>query len=179
MDKQMVYLYDFGTNENNIKALGNIVNFLAKLLKEEIPEVEFEISTTDLKVFECAIEPVCISFGQKVEPYVKNPKLQMITLPISSILKEEKEENKKNKKIIKKDIESFVSQLKTLYNSNKIIDNPSSSAYVEVKEGVTAGINNSIFNFTLEEVEHLKKIKELLGGGKIIFTKGDTRLEIH
>jgi hypothetical protein len=152
---------------------------LEGLVKDKLPSIEFEFKIVDLKVFECAVEPICISFGQKVEPYVKDPKFQMLTLSVNSITKGEKEDIKKNKKIIKSDIESFVSQLETLYNGNKIIDNSGSSACVEVKEGITAGVNNAIFNFTLEEVEHLKKIKELLGGGKIIFTKGDTRLEIH
>ena len=53
------------------------------------------------------------------------------------------------------------------------------STYVETPEGITVGSDGCQINITEQEAEHLKKIKDLLGGGKMIITKGDVRIEVE
>jgi hypothetical protein len=167
---EKIYLYCFGITEDQKKLVQNIKKYLEKLLVKEIKDKQFELVIHDLKVFDCDKDTICLVFGNKVVPYVQDPKFIKQTLCVESIAE--------NKNTVKDDLGLFVTDLKNLYNSSKIIDKTHSS-YVEVNEKITASSEGAVFNFTLEEVEHLKKIKELLNGGKIIFTKGDTRLEIH
>jgi inorganic pyrophosphatase/exopolyphosphatase len=168
MDK--IYLYGFGFTDEQKNLVNNIVLYLDKLLKEQIKDKEFDVIRHDLKVFDCEKDSIGIAFGNKVSPYIIEPKLIKQTVCLTSI--------DENKKTVKEDLKAFVSDLKNLYNTNRVIEKDHSS-YVEVNENITAGIEGAVFNFTLEEAEHLKKIKDLLGGGKIVFIKGDSRLEIH
>ncbi len=49
---------------------------------------------------------------------------------------------------------------------------------VETVEGITVGGIGADIEITPDEARHLKEIKDLLGGGKMIITKGDLRIEI-
>jgi hypothetical protein len=49
---------------------------------------------------------------------------------------------------------------------------------VETKEKITVGSIGCDIIITETEASHLKKIKDILGGGKIVITKGELRIEI-
>lgn len=53
------------------------------------------------------------------------------------------------------------------------------STYVETPKGITVGTDGCQINITEQEAEHLKKIKDILGGGRMVITKGDLRIEVE
>ena len=50
---------------------------------------------------------------------------------------------------------------------------------VETEDGTKVGPSFGDIQITAEEADHLKKIRDILGGGKMVLTKGDLRLEIN
>ncbi len=59
------------------------------------------------------------------------------------------------------------------------IEAPPVTKVVETEEEITVGGIGADIQMTLEEAEHLKKIKDLLGGGKMVITKGDLKIEVE
>jgi hypothetical protein len=47
------------------------------------------------------------------------------------------------------------------------------------KEGITFGGIGADIQITTDDAEHLKKIRDLLGGGKMVITKGDLKIEVE
>jgi hypothetical protein len=52
------------------------------------------------------------------------------------------------------------------------------SVHIETPEGITVGPDGCQINITESEAEHLKTIRDILGGGKMVITKGDLRIEV-
>jgi hypothetical protein len=50
---------------------------------------------------------------------------------------------------------------------------------VETPSGLTVGTTGCDFCVTEKEAEYLKKILDILGGGKMVITKGDLRIEVE
>jgi len=57
--------------------------------------------------------------------------------------------------------------------------NEEDKMYVEAPNGITVGGAGADIQITEEEAIHLKKIKDILGGGKIVIQKGDLRIEVE
>lgn len=51
--------------------------------------------------------------------------------------------------------------------------------YVETPKGITVGGIGAMIEITEKEAEHLKKIRDILGGGKMVIQKGDLRIEVE
>ena len=51
--------------------------------------------------------------------------------------------------------------------------------HLETEEKVTIGKEACDINVSEEEAEYLKKLRDLLGGSKIVVTKGDIRIEVE
>ena len=51
--------------------------------------------------------------------------------------------------------------------------------HVETDTGIKVGRSGFDINITEQEAEYLKKIRDLLGGGKIVITKGDLKIEVE
>jgi len=51
-------------------------------------------------------------------------------------------------------------------------------ACVETPEKVSVGLTGCDINITEAEAIHLKRIRDILGGGKMVITKGDLRIEV-
>jgi len=52
------------------------------------------------------------------------------------------------------------------------------TTHVETPEGITVGADGCQINITEAEATHLKNIKNILGGGKMVITKGDLKIEV-
>lgn len=147
-------------NQNNI---GKVVRKLESILNREV-----SITTTDIKISEPPIDTdICIGFGD---------------IAYNSIPEE---------------IESWrAPELSLLFGSNKIYREQLTETFNEIKEElgraeqeekkvlqvekqeVTFGKNAQI-NITPQEVEYLKGIKDILGGGAIIIKKDDLEIRIE
>ena len=56
---------------------------------------------------------------------------------------------------------------------------PPTHVSLETKEKVSVGLTACDINITKNEVEHVKRIRDILGGGKIVITKGDIKIEVE
>jgi hypothetical protein len=65
----------------------------------------------------------------------------------------------------------------TLQEAAVAVETPTAS-HVELEDGTTAGKIGTDIQITEQEAEYLKRLKELLGGGKIVVTKGDVKIEV-
>lgn len=50
--------------------------------------------------------------------------------------------------------------------------------HIETPEGITIGLANTDIMITESEADYLKRLKDLLGGSKMVITKGDLRIEV-
>lgn len=57
-------------------------------------------------------------------------------------------------------------------------DKVDQETYVETSKGITVGASATDIQITKEEAQHLINIRDILGGGKIVIVKGDTRIEV-
>jgi len=137
-----------------------------------------EIRIDDLKTLgETSYDYPCMVFGKQAINYITSSSINNWTLPsLKSMLPEDKF-HKQNKLIAFDTLKEVASFL--LDSSETTKDEEPTQAYVETKERLTVGAGGFDFNMTEDEANHIKKIRDILGGGKMIITKGDLRIEVE
>ena len=84
-------------------------------------------------------------------------------------------ENKANKFAANKKIEELVK----VYKAHKSKETEKEIAFVETKEKITIGEEDTDIKITKQELEYLEKLKQLLSGSKMVIIKGDLRIEVE
>jgi hypothetical protein len=65
------------------------------------------------------------------------------------------------------------------YLDKKVTPEKKVEVHVETPTNLTVGTTGCDFCVTEKEAEYLKKILDILGGGKMVITKGDLRIEVE
>ena len=153
----------WGANEEE-RAL---VDKIAGVFIDTIAKTEVIISVRDLKTYELNEEfDFYVAFGSLAQKSLEHSFLAAPSL--ASMLGTEAITYKTETMNI----------LNALWQKIKLEDKSSHTTAVETPEGITVGGLGADIIITEKEAEHLKKVKDLLGGGKMVITKGNLRIEV-
>jgi hypothetical protein len=129
---------------------------------------DFEVSIYDPSVYEYDIKDPCILFGNCKYVIEKwDDTILSFQFPSIKELMESEEARKNTKEKLKK----IVLDLSE--------DKEEVEKYIETPSGVTVGPLGCDVLITEHEATYLKNILDILGGGKIIITKGDLKIEVE
>jgi hypothetical protein len=120
------------------------------------------------------IEDPTIVFGTtcRGQVQVTNSDLCWQLPPIGSLT------DRKNEKVRQDSYNELLKIASAIYGHYSKSDEKINS-HVETKEGVTIGLSGTDIKLTKDEIDNLLKIKELVGGGKMVITKGSIRIEVY
>lgn len=165
------------------KVLESLKKYTLKKITEEIKrqgdsfdssKLEWEINIVDTNLYdEVVISNPAIAFGR---PEFINDYTQVLySYPLKDFIGNDNEVRK-----IKKEVASTIDQLvlDLLSKEEHEDENPKVESCIEKNE-IKFGLTSGDILITEEEATHLKKIKDIIGGGKMIITKGDLRIEIE
>lgn len=117
----------------------------------------------------------CIAFGAGAESNTKtSSKLWLMPLVSALVPSDDNVDSRKEGLKLIKDMGPELDKV-ILEIVAKVEEEPTET-FVE-KDGVTIGKAGVNIEITEEEAKYLKRIKDLLGGGKMVITKGDLRIE--
>lgn len=177
MDKQSIVLAGFQIPSEGWDLLSKIVNVLVKLLRDE-GHPEIFVVTNDLasnSVLEEEIEESYFyAFGEVASRLIEGTE-NIVLLPSIQTILNDVNARKSAGDIIKNSIPNVVEHL----NKKKKEKEEKIECHVETKEGLSIGPVGCDFCISEREANHLKKIIDILGAGKIVITKGDLRIEVE
>ena len=148
------------------------------LEKESGEKIEYKIK--DAAVFgEVKTDCNCVCFGSGYKRLIETSKTLFVLPVIEDLMAErgKKETKKKLAREMMKSIASHLSSFDAIHEEKqeKKVE-PETSAHIE-KDGISIGTKGTDIVIPRELIQPLKSIKELIGGGKMIITKGDIRIE--
>lgn len=165
--KSAVYLCSMGMTEEEIELAGKISGVLKDKAKEAGKEVDVIIH--DVEVHGEVDPEIAILFGNVMGVDISNctsygaPRLSsMLTNDAATMA---------IKVMVMRYIEEIIDMLPA--------EEDEVQTYVETPEGITVGGIGAMIEITPEEAEHLRKIRDILGGGKMVIQKGDLRIEVE
>jgi len=137
--------------------------------------IKLSAKTDDLSVVEAAtqLETPCLSFGDMANRQYSTSGSNWV-LPDISKLRNIPENTSIRHEAFQK-MKEIGEQLVVIAEQER---EPTNS-HVEMANGVTVGKTCTDISISKEEASYLKQLKELLGGSKIVITKGDTRIEVE
>lgn len=104
--------------------------------------------------------------------HIDNPNMWMLP-ELSKLV--DTEENRETRMAVGEQIKAIGQELKVWVE--KQLEAP--SVHVETHEGITIGLAGTDILITESQADYLKRLKDLLGGGKMVITKGDLRIEVE
>jgi hypothetical protein len=163
-----IYLAAWNITKEEHELAERVRKFIINTLPEELRSRDIKIH--DLKVYGDLVSdgPVLLfgtANGQDVsaEPVFHVCKLKDML----------GEDHLKHKRKVTKKIEELTAYIESSESESKV------EKYIETPEGITVGGIGADIQITEEEANHLKRIKEILGGGKMVITKGDLKIEVE
>lgn len=144
---------------------------IASTLKQEVKKVGKEIKTVihDVGVHGVISPEVSIMFGNLIG--VSGPKDTSWMAPKLSRMMAVNEDVH----ALKQNVMDIIREVADYYRGKE----EPMHMHVETPEGITVGGLGAMIKITEKEAEHLKKIRDILGGGKMVITKGDLRIEVE
>jgi len=146
----------------------DLLKKIIEVFKSDIFKHEANIVTVDLKSMEYdERHDICVAFGDNAGRYIKAgclvcPSLkQMIEGP----------NTKQNKT-------RTWHRLNEAANLLSKVEVKTKNIHVKTPANITVGPKFTDIVLTPEEAQHLKNIKDLLGGGTMVITKGDMKIEV-
>ena len=153
---------------NDAKLLSNIKKYTEGLFGDE----EVNITIDDLKSLgETTYQVPCIIFGGMADNCAQYKEAWVVAN--LEMMQPEHDDYVAHKKRTMETLTEAVGRILRAKEPEPI------STHVETPEGITVGPDGCQINITEAEADHLKKIKEILGGGKMVITKGDIRIEVE
>ena len=166
----------WGITPEQQKLLEGIEKYtLSKL--EENNLIDYEIDIVDPKLYESSEfnDPVILFSSHNLDNVTfKNPTVSQA--PPLKELTTGRDKVEKKKEVVKI-IDEFIEYLIIPRPTESIIEESKVETVIE-KDNITFGLTSGDILITEDEAKHLKKIKDILGGGKMIITKGELRIEI-
>lgn len=161
----MIGFYIFNEDEEIAK---NIKEALMKNIKEDVT-----ISITDLSVYNDTPKEVCVFFGLAAKSAAHGQIKKSWTLPCLKKLTKKKENIEKRKEAMSK-----LQEIASWYNEHRHIEETKPEVYA-VKNGIKIGDMDEVdVRITDNQLDHLVKLKELLGSCEIIIQKEDLEIRI-
>jgi hypothetical protein len=149
-----------------------------KIAKETLKDLDLVVIVHDVMTHgDIETESPCIIFGTSAKNRVKTSASSWMLPPANSLVPGKPENDGPRRdglaaiEVISKELSDEISALR------KKEEDPV-EMYVE-KEGVTVGKTRSNIEITEQEAEYLKRIRDLLDGGKMVITKGDYKIEVE
>jgi len=165
--KELAFVvWDAGEKER--KLLDGIEVYVRKLFKDEKVKIQID----DLKAIgETSYDIPCIIFGGVADTCAEYKERWLVS-DLKMMLPDH-EGFMKHKKSTMDVLTEAVSHLLAAKEPEPI------STHLETPEGITVGPDGCQINITEAEAIHLKNIKDILGGGKMVITKGDLKIEVE
>ena len=165
--KELVFVV-WGANKKETELIEGIKKYTENLFGDQ----EVEITVDDLKTLgEKTYETPCVIFGGVARSGANYQSGWLV--PSLNMMLPEQDGYIKYKK---KTMDTLAQAVAYILTAKK--PEPTTTC-VETPEGITVGPDGCQINITEAEAAHLKKIKEILGGGKMIITKGDVKIEVE
>jgi hypothetical protein len=157
--------YVYKATKAELQVAKNLLSVLSKGLGLE------EIPIDDVYSVNPDHADVAICFGGFIQDDVTAGVNKVVKLPgLPMLIKNEK--NIHTRQITFNTITQLVSELQQP-------EEPPTEAFIETPAGIKVGRAGLDINITAEEANYLKQIRDLLGGGKMVITKGDLRIEVE
>lgn len=144
-------------NRDEVDILNNISDYIGKNTKAMMATTDVFRET--IRNFDYYIAFGDLAFKEIEEDHV-------FSMPAIKKLKATKQESMEKLKTIIKEI-------------NKIENEKPVQTHVELECGTTIGKEACDINISEKEAEHLKTLKALLNGSKMVLVKGDIRIEVE
>lgn len=173
----LITFYGMDIDKEGKEIINKIISFIQKDESRE-----YKTSIVDVKSIDPErIDYPAIIFGQVAKRLIEiDESLPHWTLPPLESLLTNKENKESRERAFEelKEIKEFIKKysLEDHLDAEDQLAEEQDYSYVE-KDSVKFGDFGDI-NITEREAEHLKKIKDILGGGKIVIRKGDLVLEV-
>lgn len=164
---QTVYLCGMGMTEDEYALANKIGGVLRDKAKEEGKELE--VLVHDVKVHGDAEPEIAILFGNVMGVQTEDKNIYHAP-KLSRMMSVNEDVN-----ALKMRVMEFINDIVSLLPAEK----DEIQQFVETPEGITVGGLGANIQITEKEAEHLKRIKDILGGGKMVIQKGDLRIEVE
>jgi hypothetical protein len=165
--KTTVYLCGMGMTEEECALANKIGGVLRDKAKEQDKEINVIIH--DVEVHGDADPEVAILFGNVIGIRTENKSVYHAP-KLSRMMSVNEDVN-----ALKMRVMEFIDEIVSLLPAEE----DQTKQFVETPEGITVGGIGADIQITEKEAEHLKKIKDILGGGKMVIQKGDLRIEVE
>jgi len=156
----------WNASQEELELANKIKDYFISLFDSDI-----SVKIDDLKnIGETTYENLCVVFGTTAKNYINHDVLWEVPA-LSTMLPGEG--YVKNKRSAMRTLRRVAEELKTEKEEIPI------TTHLETPQGVTVGSEGYDINITEQEVDHLKNLKKILGGGKMVVIKGDIRIEVE
>ena len=165
----------WGITQEQQKLLEGIRKYtLTKLDEKKLEDCDVDI--VDAKLYESSEfdDPVIVFCNHKLDNVIFKNHQPNYAPPLKELVSG-KEKIKKKKEVVEI-IERLIDYL-LLPEPEPVEEVPPIEAVIE-HQGIKVGETTGDILISEQEAIHLKKIKDILGGGKLVITKGDLRIEV-
>lgn len=164
---EKVTFYTWKIDKDGAKIIEGIGTVLDKMLGEETEKETIELASYGEFVHQ---EGWGICFGH-LNKITDGTDGQIMEFPVLELLRRGKDNTQYR--------EAALESLEVLANAIKddVKEEPTTT-HVET-QGVSVGEAGTDIQVAPHEIDYLNKIKDLLGGGKVVITKGDVRIEVE
>jgi hypothetical protein len=171
-----VVFVGFQISKEGWELLDKAQNAITKLAQKAGYEKQIRTVTFDLVSYDITKEEFADSwtyiYGEVAKKNLKEQPVPWTSLPaIKDILSNPEVRTEANEKL-----QASIPELVKWLSREKVEE---VKTHVETATGLTAGTIGCDFCITDKEAEYLKKIKDILGGGKMVITKGDLKIEVE
>jgi hypothetical protein len=172
----LVDIVMWDTREGHEELAGKIYKAITEHASTD--EVDYKSRTRDAKsMYLGTLDSPIIAFGRMAydtassHKRIDNPNIWMLP-ELSKLV--DTEENRETRIAVGEQIKAIGQELKVW--AEKQLEAP--SIHVETHEGITIGLAGTDILITESEADYLKRLKDLLGGSKMVIIKGDLRIEV-